>query len=230
MRYRLIVLTHGENDCLLDAVQSFHEHVTPHPVDAYLHRDGDASRWNEVTSPWPWFHGHDLPARGFCHATRQAWQFAQSPGDHDYVFWLEHDFVFTRDVNLAEMAHVLDGDRMLAQMALMRNAVNDVERSAGGLFESRQGEYVERHHEIDTLRDDSPWTDYRSWLEHRSYFTTNPSLMRRDFMQANPFPSIEKECEGLYGLGLVEQGYHFGVWGNGEPWVRHIGARTGFGY
>ena len=64
-------------------------------------------------------------------------------------------------------------------------------------------------------------------------FTTNPSLMRRQFMAENPWPAeYDQRCEGLFGIDLRERGYSFGAWGSGEPWVRHLGRRdrSGWGY
>jgi hypothetical protein len=31
-------------------------------------------------------------------------------------------------------------------------------------------------------------------------------------------------------MDLRELGFDFAVWGSGEPWVEHVGVRTGFGY
>jgi hypothetical protein len=50
-------------------------------------------------------------------------------------------------------------------------------------------------------------------------------------MLENPWPAdVAAECEGRFGFELVERGYEFGYWGNGERWVDHIGVRTGKGY
>ena len=147
--------------------------------------------------------------QGFCHATAQAWRAGareEAGAEIDYVFYLEHDFRFVRTVDLKHLAEELDRDPSLAQMALMRNAVNAKEIAAGGLFESREEEYRRE------------WTNspYRNaaepWLDHSSYFTTNPSLMTRRFMVQNPWPDYEEECEGKFGLDLIDRGYHFGVW------------------
>jgi hypothetical protein len=151
--------------------------------------------------------------RGFCGATRELWAGAAA-GWCDYVFYLEHDFEFLRPVDLTQLAVVLDANPALAQMALMRDAVNAEEKAAGGLYESRPGQYAKRD----------------GWLEHSAYLTTNPSLMSAEFMRRNPWPDYPDRCEGRFGIDLLDAGYRFGAWGTGEPWVRHIGERTGFGY
>lgn len=164
---------------------------------------------------------HDANRDGFCRSTRNLWRMAAEESPDEYVFWLEHDFRFTRPVDLHLMANILDHGPY-AQVSLMRQAVNKQERKAGGIVQSRPGEF----------------TDKAGWLEHTSYFTTNPSLMRRDFMQAHTFGDDRHRlpqdirCEGLFGMALIEQGFRFAVMGNGEPWVEHVGWRdaTGHGY
>ena len=67
-------------------------------------------------------------------------------------------------------------------------------------------------------------------MEQKSYFTTNPCLMLRSFMEANPWPVYADECEGLFSIDLVARGFSFAAMGSGEQWVRHTGRRDGFGY
>lgn len=225
MDFTLAVLTHGRGSTLSEALRSFREHVEPAPAKVLVYSDGGFVR------------GHDLRTKiggdavvthyrfagapaGFCAATAALWQWAVEDAAGDWVFWLEHDFIFRQPVDLAHLAKVLAARRRdLAQMQLMRNAVSEAEHAAGGLFELRRSDY--------TARDSG---HRRTWLEHRSYFTTNPSLMSRDFMQAHPFNGIGPHCEGRYGLDLVAAGYSYGVWGDGRPWVEHVGIRSGFGY
>lgn len=251
MNYLLVVLTHGVHEADLAAtLAAFAEHVTPDPTRAILRVDGPASdAHHELVGTyrargWAWSLGTRSTPRGFCGATRDAWLDA-SVGDHDHVFWLEHDFVISRPVDLRQLADVLNQHPMLAQMALMRDAVNQEEKAAGGLYESRRGQYDARRslapaaegsvRDVAEMRNvpeaflgDRTMVD---WVEHRAYLTSNPSLMARGFMRANPWPAEHaEECEGRFGLELRAAGYTFGAWGNGEPWCTHIGHRTGFGY
>jgi len=217
MRYRLIVLTHGEDHSFLErTLHSVAEHVVPQPSHVLLVVDGPY-----IPSVYLGDTYQILPLgprlNGFCQATRAGWIQA-SHSSEEWIFWLEHDFEILRRVDLRDLADVLDEEPDVAQMALMRDAVNEQEKEAGGLFESRHGQYrprIEGRH---------------PWLEHQAYFTTNPSLMSRDFMRANPWPDYGSECEGRLGIDLLARGYTFGAWGDGAPWVRHIGVRTGTGY
>lgn len=226
MRYRLIVITHGGEETagqLADTIHSFYQHVTPAPVDKVLVEDGPPKPswcWADERLSTGWSGPH-----GFCVATSAGWAAGAACHDVDFVYWLEHDFIHLRPVNLEALAAPLAADPMLAQMQMMRDAVNEAERAAGGLYESRPGQYLPRDERINFGGIYGP-----SWLEHTSYLTTNPCLMRRDFMAAHPWPEYESECEGRFGIDLVAAGYRFGVWGGGEPWVKHVGSRTGFGY
>jgi hypothetical protein len=231
LSYLLVVLTHGDGVTLEACLDSFREYVHPLPDRVVILRDGPG--WSHVAA-WasPFACVQIAPDQvGFCRATAAAWRYG-SECDLPYVFHLEHDFVVHRPVDLRELALVLNSDPMLAQMALCRDAASDRERAAGGLVESRPGAFIERETCITDPSDASPQPGFweAPWLEHRSYLTTNPSLMRREFMQRNPWPDYPSECEGRFGMDLVERGYRFGLWGDGSVYCRHIGVRSGIGY
>lgn len=234
MDYTLAILTHGNGDKVAQALRSFTDKVKPEPTRILVHCDGP--RQAEIQAHGVLAEQHfDSVQRGFCAATRRLWHWAASPTNDQtpFTFWLEHDFVFLRPVDLRDLADVLDADKKLAQMQLMRTPVNEQEIAAGGLYQSRPGEYQRAlHRRFDHVREGNmtAYTD-QSWLRHRSYFTTNPSLMRTDFMTWNHWPDDdEPHCEGRFGIDLVRRGFYFGVWGSGEPWVEHVGRRDGFGY
>lgn len=215
MNYRLVVVTHGAALNLDRVLSAFLKNARPAPTDLVAVVDGPG-RLPPVEHLWRIKqHPRQL---GFCETLVTAWAAASEPGV-DYVFWLENDFLLTRYVELEMLAAELDADLQLAQMALMRNAVNSDERRAGGLYESRRDQFDRRF---------GP-SGFPS-LRHTAYFTTNPSLMRRDFIAANPWPDYPSECEGKFGIDLVDRGYRFGVWGDGSPWCTHVGDRDGFGY
>lgn len=230
MDYRLIVVTHGDSAPLERTLTSFRQMVTPLPKKATLVYDGPYAQAPLYTAmgvlygaSWEMLSTGGV---GFCGATEQAWRQATVPARPDqYVFWLEHDFDFTQPVDLERLALVLRQQPGLAQMALMRDAANKTEKQAGGLYESRRDDYT-----LCTLGGAHVDRDPLDYLEHRAYFTTNPSLMRWTFMYDNPWPAYNEQCEGRFGIELVERGYTFGAWGRGEPWVEHTGKRTGFGY
>lgn len=222
MKYALAVLTHGDNaDVLERTIHSFDANVSPPPVWRCLYQDGLCTV--PPLEPHQWVSINGLDRLGFCGATRRLWQMvARSDADFDFVFWLEHDFEFKRAVDIWPMALQLRADPTLAQMALMRGPVNEEERDAGGVV----GKHEARGDVFRAEETESGHPFLRQW----AYFTSNPSLMRREFMLEHPFPEHERECEGKFGIQLRTAGFDFAVWGDGSPWVTHIGTRTGHGY
>lgn len=225
--YTLAVLTHGDAAPLGRTLHSFFDKVKPEPERTVIHWDGP------VGAPLWWAGAADdvdvsAQQRGFCRATQQLWRLA-SEASTEFVFWLEHDFRFLRPVSLEYLAGPLREDPTLAQMQLMRNAVSREEILAGGLFEMRRDDYLPRTWMPDAVMTSAD--DLLPWQQHSAYFTTNPSLMRTAWMAEHPWVDDDEPfCEGRFSISLVERGFHYGVWGNGEPWVQHHGRRTGFGY
>ena len=246
--YRLVILTHGDSATLPAALAAFDEHVTPAPTETALVYDGpmpsapveDFIREREGNSWWSMVEG--APA-GFCAATRYAWAIGAQPGV-THTFWLEHDFLVSRPVDLRDFAAVLDDKIELAQMALMRDAYSKEEKAAGGLFEYRRSDFDTRFvtapprcqtgrcdRWCPECRDAAPPIDTRGdWLA-MPWWTSNPHLAHRDFMADHPFPDDgEPFCEGRFGIALREQGFEFGTWGDGSVYCNHVGFRSGTGY
>jgi hypothetical protein len=138
----------------------------------------------------------------------------------DWVFHLEDDFVLNREVDLDDMALVLDGRPHLHQMALRRQPWNPEEAAAGGIVEQHPDDYVDH---TDGLN---------HWLEHRRFFTTNPSLYRRSLCRRD-WPT-GPHSEGHFSIDLFrDPAATCGFWGarNSGEWVTHIGhERVGTGY
>ncbi len=237
MDYTLAILTHGRSRTLDATLRSFMTKVKPSPTRIIVHCDGGSDVQVPVLMGAERF--IDSEQRGFCEATRRLWRWAGYPAKDvpEFTFWLEHDFIFLRPVDLAEIAYVLTEDKTLSQMSLMRNAVSREEIAAGGLFDLRGDDYERTATWFDRFKGDpgdlaTAHDMYeREWLRHHAYFTTNPSLMRTEFMTWNQWPQDAlPECEGRFGIDLVKRGFTFGVWGSGEPWVDHVGRRDGSGY
>lgn len=227
MRYRLVVTTDGREGLLEQTLDSFLRKATPAPAEVVV-VDDSGDEWYErylhdlLPSTFP--DGvsliHHGERQGFCASVYAGWQAAIRPGV-DWVFWTEDDFLYKRGLDLRNLAFVLEREPKVTQMALMRDAVNKVERDAGGLYQMYRDRYEIRGGDL-------------RWLLSRTNFSTTHSLMRRDFMEAHPWPDPETvpgSCEGIYSIGLLNAGFVFGVWGLGEPWTEHIGhVRAGKGY
>jgi hypothetical protein len=129
------------------------------------------------------------------------------------VFHLEDDFTFNRPVDLGAMAASSIENPNLVQLALRRQPWNDEERAAGGIVEQHPDDY------------DRPLRPHgHEWLEHRRFFTTNPSLYRRSLC-ALGWPDVE-QSEGHFTHQLTRPRRALRVLGprhSGE-WVTHIGT------
>lgn len=219
----LLVMTDGRRDCIAQATPSALANLHGEITHRVIHDDsGDPEYRAWLADTFPQFDVWHTPRRrGFGEAIRNAWRLiCYDPADYSYVAHVEDDFTFNRAVNLDAMARVLDARPHLVQLALRRQPWNDNERAAGGI--------VEQHPDDFAAVDDG---EHR-WLEHRRFFTTNPSLYRRSLCSTE-WPA-GKNSEGRFTHPLLrDSAVRFGYWGardSGE-WVTHIGhERVGVGY
>lgn len=224
MTVALLVVTDGRRDYITQTIPSALESFQGPLSELWIYDDsGDADHRLWLVEMFPGFHvfWHPDGRQGFGGAVREAWAFLRRRSDAEHIFHLEDDFVFARPVDLTRMADVLDAHPDLVQLALRRQPWNDAERSAGGIVEQHPADYTERTEGA------------HRWLEHRRFFTTNPSLYRRSLLDEG-WPG-GGDSEGRFGVGLLVRhpDWRFGFWGardSGE-WVTHIGhERVGIGY
>lgn len=225
----LLVMTDGRDDLLARTLASFDDKVSG-PVGQRVIWDdtGDMAHGAELVARYPAYRILGNGQRnGFGEAVRLAWQLVERASDDRFVFHLEDDFVFDQPVDLWAMAEVLDRHRYLAQMALRRQPWNDHEIEMGGVVECNPLEYVER------------WMGSAEWLEHRLFWTTNPSLFRRELLGAGWQGG--DHAEGRFTHLLLSEGFdganwadaRFGYWGARDSgvWVQHVGTdRVGHSY
>jgi hypothetical protein len=215
-----LVMTDGREH-ITDAIRSAEKHLHGPITERVIHDDsGDDAHRAWLHRTFPEYRVIYRTARqGFAGAYANAWRFlSQQP--QRWVFSTEDDFTFNRPVDLNAMIDVLLTRPYLAQMALRRQAWSDAEKAAGGVIEQNPGDY--EPHE---------WNDH-VWLEHRRFFTTNPSLFSRELTEVG-WPQVA-ESEGHFTRVLTaDPGTRFGYWGkrDDDPWVTHIGTqRVGHGY
>lgn len=163
----------------------------------------------------------DGPRRGFGGAIDWAWSQLVARSEAKLVLHLEDDFLLGPDVDLYAMAAILEMRTDVQQVALRRQPWNDAERAAGGI--------VERHPDDYTEISERGYT----WLEHRRFFTTNPSLYRRSLCERG-WPT-GRESEGHFGISLFAEdpARRSAFLGprSAPPMVEHIGRdRVGTGY
>lgn len=216
----VIVMTDGRAECALQSIRSLDEQITGPITTRLIHDDSGDERYGAwLAASFPTYRVIRTPGRsGFAGAYRSARGHLQAL-DEPFIFSTEDDFIYDRPVDLADLAEMLTAQPHLAQMALLRGPVNDVERSAGGI--------IEQHPDSYTLRGDGQ----HHWVEHRRFYTTNPNLYRRSLLERE-WPA-GSESEGRFGIELFnsDPAIHSAFWGTGSTWVTHIGfERVGTGY
>lgn len=234
----LLVFTDGR-DHLGDTLASAREHlkgdiwqtvIVDDSGNAATHRQlvTDYEQPGTVVMSW-------RARKGFGGSIAAAWQIlADLPSYPPWVFHLEDDFLFNQDVDLHELTALMRYQPDLAQIALRRQAWNDVEKAAGGVIQLQPDAYTQRHAQVPFEVDVSPfrWVVDVDWIEHRLYFTTNPCLYPRALC-ARGWPTLP-QSEGVFTHRLLEDpALRFALWGKIEddPWVEHIGhERVGTGY
>lgn len=142
------------------------------------------------------------------------WRYLSKRAKGDFIFAVEDDFTYQRPVDLAPMIEVLRDDPFLVQIALLRDPCYQDEKETGGILGWPEPAF--------TRKPDR--------LEHRLFWTANPSLFRRSITD-HPWPA-GKHSETLFGKRLFnDKRLRAAFWGQGEEWIRHIGEiRAGVGY
>lgn len=221
----LLVITDGRRDLITETIPSARANLVGPITRRVIYDDSgdDTNRaWLRETFPDFEVIWHPAGRQGFGGAIRTAWSFVGLAAER-FVFHLEDDFTFNRPVDLTKMAQILDLVPDLSQIALRRQAWNDAERSAGGVVELNPYAYVGVH-----------WTGdiEAEWLEHRLFFTTNPSLYRTELCRRG-WPKGD-QSEGRFSAELFTDPHvRCAYWGrhDDDPWVHHNGKeRAGVGY
>lgn len=215
----LICFTDGRGQYLRRTLESFTRMVKGPITCRFLHNDAGVEPYKQyLMQEW----GKDFDVMfhhtnrmGFCWSVKDAW--SKIPLKCDYVFHLEDDFVFNRELDLAEMIDVMEENPHLIQIALLRQPWNSDEQAAGGIWQQRPQDYTQKS----------------KWFEHRIVFTTNPCLYRRSLTNRD-WPLVE-HCEGIFTHQLFNSDPELrsAFWGQmgDPPYVEHIGyGRVGTGY
>lgn len=219
----LLIMTDGRAQYLEETLASAQQNLKGPVSRLLIHDDSGASRFGMWLKAK---YGNDYEIfstgyrSGFGGAIISAWKQLQID-DNPWVFHLEDDFVFQEEIDLEKMISVMEKNPHLVQMALKRQPCNQKEWEAGGLIELNPYSYHE-HTDGDSY-----------WLEHRNFFTTNPSLYRKSLTQLG-WP-VGNNSEGNFGIGVFSKDNTLksGYWGAkfDSPKCIHIGDyRNGAGY
>lgn len=214
-----LVMTDGRREYIERTIPSMLAHLHGPITRRVIHDDsGDGVYQAWLRDRFPTFELITTPERaGFGGAIRSAWEQVRHV-DERFIFATEDDFVLDRRVELQDMMTALDTYPNLQQLALRRQPWNDEERAVGGVVELAPSSYEE----VD-----------ESFLQHRNFWTTNPSLFRSDVTWKHPWPRGSRS-EGMFTANLLRSPkVRFGYWGARDSgvWVTHIGEeRIGVGY
>lgn len=155
--------------------------------------------------------------RGLSGSIRTLWSIARDI-DVDYIFHLEGDFTFNEKIDIYNLHKIFGLEPHLAQIALKRQPVNHEEARYGGFMNMDPSAYYDRFY---------PEINYH-WVEHRKFFTLNPSLYPKWVIDLGwEIGWGEKEfTDRLLADSLVKCGF-YGKREDG-PRVHHIGdSRSG---
>lgn len=215
----VMVLTAGRKSYLEQTLASFAEKVHGDIGHRTILDDsGDARFGKWLGRSYPEYQIVTTRGKvGFTQAIRTAWRHELQVGGSPYIFHLEEDFTFDRDIELSNLIRILEMEPKVAQAALLRGPFFPPEIEAGGIVEEDPDAYD--HREAEGLK----------YLVHGKFFTTNPCLYRRSLLRVG-WPSTP-HSETRFTRVMARKGYQFAFLGDGEPMVTHIGVeRTNNGY
>jgi len=216
----LIVHTDGRREYISRSVPSLLEQLNGPVIKRVIYDDsGDPAYKAWLAETFPIFNVVG-PARrlGYTGSMRAMWSYLDRRCQSDYVFQAEDDFLYDEPIDLEPMIQTLAQNPYLRQLALLRDAYYPRELEAGGIIAEHPEAYEHVH------------ANGHSRVEHRLYFTANPSLFRRSLCRT-PWPSAPSSERVYTDLLNRDPNSRFAYWGDGTPVIRHIGAeRIGTGY
>jgi hypothetical protein len=207
---------------LARSVRSLSEQVTGPIVQRVVYDCwGDEAIRGEIKAivePLGFYVAGPVDRPDYTRSMQELWRYLGRRAIGEFVFQAEDDFTFDRPVDLLPMARLLRDDHHLSQIALLRHAAYESERRKGGILGWSEDHFTRRG------------TNGTSRLEHRLFWTANPSLFRKSLTKTAwpAAPSSEKRfAEALFRDPAVISSF----WGSGEAWITHIGEiRAGAGY
>ena len=224
----VVVHTGGEPDTWEDrssylrtALTSLTANVSGPIVQRVIYSDWGDSRkadLEEIAAPLGFYVVGPREHLGYSKSTAAMWAYLNGRARGTYVFAAEDDFTYDRPVDLEPMILALEDNDHLRQIALLRHAAYPREFEAGGV--------------LPTLKSPPRLVNHREhpWMEHRDHWTANPSLFRRQ-LTLHHWPTGNSSERQFGDLLLRDKSAAFAYWGDGTPWITHIGTvRAGVAY
>lgn len=226
--FACVVMTDGRRDHIEAVIDSIDLQLAGRLVDRIIHDDsGDPRHWDWLLDHFggTWKVAHTAHRRGFGGAYAHAHEHVRRHVTERFVFMTEDDFVIERPVDIPAIMWVLDKCPDIMQMALRRQPWNGAEIAAGGVVETRPECFTN----AGLYDDDDPANVVElHWLEHRQFFTTNPSLVRLAmFHEEQPWPNVVGSEQAYSALLLDDHPERVcGYWEarTEPPLVTHVGV------
>lgn len=220
--FTAIVRTGGEASAwesrsayLRQSLASLAEHVSGPIVQRVIYSDwGQAHR--AVLEAIGAEHGFYVagPDRhlGYTPSVQALWRYIRTRARGQYLFVAEDDFTYERDVDLVPMAHALQANDRLRQVALLRAPCYPREFEQGGVLGWPEASFAPADAGGPLER-----------LEHRNFWTMNPAVYRRSIAD-EPWPSAPSSERVFGDQVLRDPASRVALWGDGSPWIAHIGT------
>lgn len=142
----------------------------------------------------------------------------------NYCLHIEDDFLLKRQFNIEASISILNSNKNLSQISFMREPWYHNEVESGGLIEA-----IERDNP-DAVFEEKNTNGY-DWIEHKSYWTCNPSIFPR-WLCSFKWPTGDWS-ESRFSRKVLSSGRTSGILGSrsDQPYVEHIGRhRSGKKY
>jgi len=223
------VIGNGRFELLQQTVASLEDKVKyPFRIKIMIDDTGDAQYAIKLQETFPDWHIISHPTnQGLSGSIRSLWS-AVKLLDAEYIFHVEEDFTFNENIDIDQMAAILELHPYLTQIALKRQPVNEAEAAAGGFMQQNPHSYSGVYY-VKELGDDPDGNDavIWHWVEHHNFFTLNPCLYPWWVTHIGWEQGWgEKEFgERLFGNPYLFCAYLGGL--NDPPKVTHIGNYRG---
>jgi hypothetical protein len=210
----------ARREYLLQSIASLNENVTGPIVQRVVYSDWGREIDMELAGlvePFGFYVAGPQRHLGYTQNMQQMWRYLGKRARGSHIFQAEDDFLYTRPVDLGAMLGVLEQHPDVAQITLLREAFYEREFEKGTILGWPLAEFT------------SSGNNGTSMLTHRLFWSQNPSLFRKSITDT-AWP-LEDSSERIFGNILTKKGKRFALWGDGEPYLRHIGSvRAGESY
>lgn len=217
----LIVLSNRREEYLPQALLSIGEHTGEWwAPDVHIVDDSGDPAWRALLlakfGDRVTVHTVDDSPVGYTKAMQRVWALGRELDSR--VFLLEEDFVFVEHFDITHLHQILDANKRLAQVALLREPWYPIE-SRRGVMDAQQQRVDRERKDAGRAHTTWVWHDYpHTFRSHDAGFTCNPSLINAAAFDVD-WPDGE-QTETAMGNRLIGRDFRF-------AWMPLPGTRHG---